>query len=66
MTVENSNIGFYTKVAKSPPFSFACGVCGWAYNGNKEEFNNLPVEYICSKCGATKVNFKPLQGERSF
>lgn len=41
--------------------SLACTVCGCIYGGNKDDFDALPVDYHCFKCGAAKVNFRPFK-----
>ena len=61
MFTKKNNIKIDTKNVNSSPLSFLCGVCGLVYNGSEKDFVNLPIEYICIKCGATKVNFKPFQ-----
>jgi len=61
MPAEKNNIRIDTENANSSPQSFLCSVCGFVYNGSEKDFNNLPIEYICINCGATKVNFKPFQ-----
>ena len=58
MTSEMKNIRIETNSEKSSILYFTCSVCEWVFNGSKDDFNNLPVEYNCIKCGATKVNFK--------
>jgi len=54
-------ISIDTENANSSPLSFLCSVCGLAYNGSEKDFNNLPIEYMCINCGATKINFKAFQ-----
>jgi rubredoxin len=55
MPIKENNTGINSN---SSPMFYMCNVCEWVYDGS-EDFNNLPVEYICIKCGAAKVNFKP-------
>ena len=66
MTTKMNNVGNDTKIENSAVLAFACGVCGWIFNGSEKDFNDLPVEYNCLKCGATKVNFKPFDKKKLF
>ena len=61
MILGKKTIGTGAKITSSSFLSFVCSECCWEYNGSEEDFNNLPVEYICMECGAGKVNFKPFQ-----
>lgn len=37
--------------------SYKCGICGYEYPGTKEEFENLPDDYVCPLCGVEKSQF---------
>jgi rubredoxin len=49
---------------------YECAVCGWKYNpalGDKEagiapgtEFEDLPEDWVCPECGASKDAFAPV------
>ena len=51
------NIGIDAEIENA--FFVACSVCGWEYNESEDEFDQLPIDYNCIKCGTTKVNFMP-------
>ena len=36
---------------------YVCGVCGYEYPGDKEEFEQLPDEFTCPVCKAPKSKF---------
>lgn len=36
---------------------YKCSVCGYEYPGGKEEFEQLPDNYVCPICGAAKGKF---------
>ena len=38
-----------------------CGVCGYKYPGSKDEFAQLPDNYLCPICGVKKEKFVLLQ-----
>jgi len=37
--------------------SYTCGVCGYEYPGGKDDFEELPENYVCPICGAAKSKF---------
>ncbi len=51
---------------------YKCTVCGYLYDedgidpttGEKNvPWEELPEEWVCPKCGASKIDFKPVKGE---
>jgi len=36
---------------------YKCSVCGYEFEGTKEEFENLPDDYECPACGVPKSSF---------
>ncbi len=50
---------------------YVCDICGWVYNpavGDPENnvppgtaFGDLPDDWVCPECGATKDQFSPKQ-----
>ena len=36
---------------------YVCDLCGYEYTGSKEEFEQLPDDYVCPICGASKSKF---------
>ena len=53
--------------------AYICALCGYEYdpqNGEPEngiaegtEFEDLPEDYVCPLCGASKEDFEPANGE---
>ena len=53
--------------------AYICALCGYEYdpqNGEPEngiaegtEFEDLPEDYVCPLCGASKEDFEPVNGE---
>ena len=53
--------------------AYICELCGYVYdpqNGEPEngivggtEFEDLPEDYVCPLCGASKEDFEPVNGE---
>ena len=37
---------------------YKCSVCGYEFEGTKEEFENLPDDYECPACGVGKSSFE--------
>ncbi|RZM78655.1 rubredoxin [Leptolyngbya iicbica] len=54
---------------------YVCEVCGYIYDPEKGDpdsgiqpgtpFNEIPDDWACPKCGATKSQFKPMKQESS-
>lgn len=42
---------------------YKCEICQWVYDENKEEtpFEELPNDYVCPICGASKDNFSKVE-----
>ena len=48
---------------------YLCTVCGYIYDPAKGEppvkpgtsFEDLPEDWVCPQCGATKDNFEPME-----
>jgi rubredoxin len=50
----------YVDESSGPTSSVAkylCSVCGYEYPGSTEEFEGLPVDYVCPICKASKDKF---------
>ncbi|MBR2010924.1 MAG: rubredoxin [Clostridia bacterium] len=53
--------------------AYICALCGYEYdpqNGEPEngiaegtEFEDLPADYVCPLCGASKEDFEPVKGD---
>ena len=37
---------------------YKCSICGYIYNEDTEEFSELPNDWTCPLCGATKDAFE--------
>jgi len=37
--------------------TYKCSICGYEHSGSKEEFEQLPDDYLCPLCGASKDQF---------
>lgn len=37
---------------------YKCNICGYIYNEDTEEFSELPNDWTCPLCGATKDAFE--------
>jgi len=54
------NAPTYVKAAPgmdSPAKSYICDLCGYEYPGSRGDFENLPGDYTCPLCGASKSQF---------
>jgi len=42
---------------------YVCKLCGYIYDDNQEEvkFEDLPEDWVCPLCGATKDDFEPVE-----
>ena len=49
-----------TQETKESDSSYKCSVCGYEFQGSKEEFEKLPNDYKCPLCGVEKSLFKKL------
>ena len=50
----------YVSEAKKPDAktgAYKCSVCGYEHPGSKEEFDQLPDDYVCPICGVPKGKF---------
>ena len=45
---------------------YRCVICGYIYDEEKEDvpFNELPDNWICPLCGATKDDFELVEEEK--
>ena len=37
--------------------TYACGICGYEYHGGKKQFEQLPPDFLCPVCRASKSMF---------
>jgi flavin reductase (DIM6/NTAB) family NADH-FMN oxidoreductase RutF/rubredoxin len=52
------NASSYVEEANEKSSSnYFCSLCGWEYNGTKEEFEKLHDDYVCPICEAPKRKF---------
>ena len=45
--------------AETPPPAekYTCGICGYEYHGGKKQFEQLPDDFLCPLCRASKTMF---------
>jgi rubredoxin len=41
---------------------YKCTVCGYVYDGSEGPFEDLPDDWKCPVCGASKSAFKKISG----
>jgi len=61
--------GTTTRTREGEGMKYKCNVCGYVYDPNqgdamsgvpaKTPFENLPEDWVCPVCGATKDEFSP-------
>lgn len=54
---------------KENPMRYVCGICGYVYDPSEGDpdsgvsagtaFEDLPADWVCPVCGASKENFEP-------
>ena len=49
-----------TETKEAGQGSYKCSVCGYVFPGSREEFEQLPDDYICPTCGVDKSMFELL------
>ncbi len=56
------NAPTYIEENKTESKKYMCDICGYIYDDSKEKikFEDLPDDYVCPICGATKSNFKKI------
>jgi len=54
------NASTYVEENESKKGSYKCSICGFEYEGSKEEFEKLHDDFTCPVCGVAKNLFVPL------
>ena len=52
---------FNIKIERSDILKYKCKICGYIYDpkdNNGIEFKDLPEDWVCPLCGATKTDFE--------